>query len=186
MNQLLPVLRLSAVCLVVCAVIYPLLVTGIGMLFFPHQANGSLIEDENGRVIGSSLIGQSFSDEGLFHGRISSIAYDASGSGSPNYAPSNPELAARTAEANQEQQLLNPDGESVPADLITNSASGLDPHISVEAAIYQVPRIAEASGITHKELYHLIEQNRTTTMEELVGSPAVNVLQLNMDIEAAR
>lgn len=185
-SNIVPVLRLGLVCLVLCSVLYPLAVTGIGQLFFPYHADGSLVEDENGIVIGSELIGQTFTDPALFQGRVSSIDNDAAGSGTPNYAPSNPELISRTQEAINDQQTANPDGGPVPLDLVTNSGSGLDPHISVEAAEFQVPRIAEASGIHEEELYKLIEQHRTSRAEELLGAPAVNVLQLNMDLRALK
>lgn len=185
-SNIVPVLRLGLVCLVLCSVLYPLAVTGIGQLFFPYQANGSLIEDENGSLIGSELIGQTFTDPALFQGRVSSIDNDASGSGTPNYAPSNPDLISRTEEAIRTQQAANPDGGSVPMDLVTNSGSGLDPHISVEAAEFQVPRIAEASGIPKEELYKLIDQHRTSQVEDLLGAPAVNILQLNIDLLALR
>lgn len=185
-SSIVPVLRLGLVCLVLCSVLYPLAVTGIGQVFFPYQADGSLVEDENGKVTGSALIGQTFTDPALFQGRMSSIDNDASGSGTPNYAPSNPELVSRTEQAINAQQTANPDGGSVPLDLVTNSGSGLDPHISVEAAEFQVPRIAEASGISEDELFTLIDPNRTSQVEELIGAPAVNVLKLNMDLQALK
>ncbi|MFP7493067.1 potassium-transporting ATPase subunit KdpC [Terribacillus saccharophilus] len=185
-STIMPVLRLGLVSLVLCSVLYPLAVTGIGQLLFPYQADGSLMEDENGSVIGSELIGQTFTDPALFQGRVSSIDNDASGSGTPNYAPSNPELIYRTEETLHTQQAANPDGGTVPMDLVTNSGSGLDPHISVEAAEYQVPRIAEASGIPAEELYKLIDRHRTSQLEELLGAPAVNVLQLNVDLQALK
>ncbi|MFP7477054.1 potassium-transporting ATPase subunit KdpC [Terribacillus saccharophilus] len=185
-SNIVPVLRLGLVCLVLCSVLYPLAVTGIGQLFFPYQADGSLVKDADGRVIGSELIGQTFTDPALFQGRVSSIDNDASGSGTPNYAPSNPDLILRTEEAIHAQQAANPDGGSVPLDLVTNSGSGLDPHISIEAAEYQVPRIAEASDISEEELYKLIGENRTSEVEELLGAPAVNVLKLNTLLQALK
>lgn len=185
-SNIVPVLRLGLVCLVLCSVLYPLAVTSIGQLFFPYQANGSLIEGENGSVIGSELIGQTFTDPALFQGRVSSIENDASGSGTPNYAPSNPDLISRTEEAIRTQQASNPDGGIVPMDLVTNSGSGLDPHISVEAAEFQVPRIAKASGIPKEELYKLIDQHRTSQVEDLLRAPAVNILQLNIDLLALK
>ncbi|PAF20624.1 potassium-transporting ATPase subunit C [Terribacillus saccharophilus] len=181
-----PVLRLGLVCLVLCSVIYPLAVTGIGQLFFPYQADGSLIKDDSGNVIGSELIGQTFTDPALFQGRVSSIDNDAAGSGTPNYAPSNPDMISRTEDAIDDQQAANPDSGSVPLDLVTNSGSGLDPHISVEAAEFQVSRIAEASGISQEELYKLIDQHRKSQVEELLGAPAVNVLRLNIDLQALK
>ncbi|WP_175073217.1 potassium-transporting ATPase subunit KdpC [Terribacillus sp. AE2B 122] len=185
-SNLIPALRLGLVCLVLCSVMYPLAVTGIGQLFFSYQANGSLTEDENDNVIGSELIGQTFTDPALFQGRVSSIENDAAGSGTPNYAPSNPELISRTKDAIEAQQLANPDGGPVPLDLVTNSGSGLDPHISVEAAEFQVPRIAEVRGIPEEELYNLIERHRTSHLEEMLGAPAVNVLKMNVDLQALR
>lgn len=181
--NLLPTIRLSFVCLILCSVIYPLTVTGISHTLFPEQAEGSLVKDTSGAVIGSKLIGQTFSDPALFQGRISSIDNDASGSGTPNYGPSNPELISRTKEAIDAQQIANPNSSAVPDDLVTNSGSGLDPHISVEAAEFQVPRIAEVTGISEEALYTLIEKHQTSPLEELLGAPAVNVLQLNLDLQ---
>ena len=177
--------RLSLLLLIVCGVIYPLLMTGISQMLFPEQADGSLMRDWKGRVIGSELIGQQFTDPSYFSGRISSIGYDASGSGSANYGPSNVEMIART-KADMELFLKrNPDvsREDIPADLLTNSGSGLDPHISPMAARIQVARIAQARGISEAKVERLVMDHTEGRQLGLFGEPRVNVLALNQELD---
>ena len=178
-------LRLSLLLMLLCGVIYNLSVTGIAQLIMPKQADGSLIYNESGDVIGSELIGQSFKDPKFFQGRVSSIDYHAEGSGSPNYAPSNPDLIARMRQSVKDWKTNNPDvpTDQLPIDLITNSGSGLDPHISPEAAIAQIPRISKLTGVTSKKLESLVSLNTEARKLGFLGEPLVNVLQLNIGLQ---
>jgi len=171
--------------MLLCGVIYNLSVTGIAQLIMPKQADGSLIYNESGDVIGSELIGQSFKDPKFFQGRVSSIDYHAEGSGSPNYAPSNPDLIARMRQSVKDWKTNNPDvpTDQLPIDLITNSGSGLDPHISPEAAIAQIPRISKLTGVTSKKLESLVSLNTEARKLGFLGEPLVNVLQLNIGLQ---
>lgn len=176
--------RTCILLMVVCGLIYPLLVTGIAGLVMPHQADGSLIYNEKDEVIGSELIGQTFTSKEYFHSRVSSIDYDAAGSGSNNFAPSNTEMISRTKESIDEWQKENPSkspGE-LPIDLVTNSGSGLDPHISPEAAFAQIPRIALATGLSDDDLQTLIDRHTEGKELGLFGEKRINVLSLNLDL----
>ena len=177
--------RVSILLFIVCGIIYPLLMTGASQLLFPEKADGSLIIDGEGRVIGSELIGQHFTDPSYFSGRISSIGYDASGSGSANYAPSNEEMIARTKADIELFLEKNPDvsREDIPADLLTNSGSGLDPHISPMAARIQVARVAQARGISEEKVEKLVSAHTEGRQLGLFGEPRVNVLALNQELD---
>ncbi|GLI10804.1 potassium-transporting ATPase KdpC subunit [Paenibacillus tyrfis] len=174
--------RASLVFIVVCGLIYPLVSTGIAQAIFPAQANGSLVHNRSGAVVGSELIGQQFSDPKYFQGRVSSIDYKADASGSNNYAPSNPELVKRTQESIEAWKTANPGVpvSEVPIDLLTNSASGLDPHISPKAAQAQVPRISKLTGISEADLGQLVERQTEGRDLGVFGEPRVNVLKLNL------
>jgi K+-transporting ATPase ATPase C chain len=178
-------LRVSLVLLLICGIIYPLAMTGVAQVMFPAKADGSLIKDEGGKVVGSELIGQSFKNPKYFSGRISSIEYNASGSGSGNYAPSNEDMIERTKNDIKAFLENNPDveKEDIPADLLTNSGSGLDPHISPVAAKIQVPRIAEARGISEEQLESLITKNTEKQQYGVLGESRINVLQLNLELD---
>ncbi|MGX8852806.1 K(+)-transporting ATPase subunit C [Amedibacillus sp. YH-ame10] len=182
--------------LVICGVLYPLALTGVSQVFFKDKANGSLIEI-NGKVVGSKIVGQKFEDDKFFKGRPSAVNYntyteeekengDYGGvaSGSNNYAPSNPDLKARMEADIQSFLDANPSVErsSIPEDLVTASGSGLDPHISVEAAKVQVAAIAKASGLSQEDLNKIIENNTTDKVAGVFGEATVNVLQCNLDI----
>ncbi|MFM9278154.1 potassium-transporting ATPase subunit KdpC [Paenibacillus jiagnxiensis] len=175
-------LRLSLVFMVVCGLLYNLVVTGIAQALMPKQANGSLLYDDQNNVIGSELIGQNFTDPKFFKGRVSSIDYNAAGSGSGNYAPSNPDMLARTQESVEAWKKDNPDVpvSGLPVDLITNSGSGLDPHISPEAAKAQIPRISRLTGIPAEKLNELVADNTSGRELGFLGEPVVNVLKLNL------
>nr|WP_233499937.1 potassium-transporting ATPase subunit KdpC [Geobacillus thermoleovorans] len=158
--------------------------TGLAQLLFPHQAKGSIIY-EKGRAIGSELIGQSFQGDSYFHGRPSSIQYDASASGSPNYGPSSKEMMERM-EKDAEQWLKKVPGKTkkdIPIDLITNSGSGLDPHISPAAALFQVPMVAKATGLSEQQLTRLVKQHIEGRAMGVFGEPRVNVVRLNMAVQ---
>lgn len=175
--------------------VYPLVVTGIAQLIFPHQANGSLIE-QNGQVVGSELIGQPFDDPVYFWGRPSATgtfpynAFDAAtltGSSGSNYGPLNPALFEMVEAQVAALQAADPDNTApIPVDLVTASASGLDPHISVAAAIYQIPRVAAARNMSEAELRDLVNQYTEGRQLGFLGEPRVNVLQLNLALDAAQ
>lgn len=170
--------------MITCGLVYPLVVTGIANVIMPHQANGSLLYNEEKEVIGSELIGQQFTSPEFFHSRVSSIEYDASASGSKNYAPSNPEMISRTKELIEEWKKTNPNlpTEQLPIDLVTNSGSGLDPHISPKAALAQIPRIASATGLSNDDLQRLVDKHTQGKELGLFGENRVNVLKLNLDL----
>lgn len=184
MKTIMVTLRTSVV-LMIIILVYQLAVTGIAQAVVPNKANGSLIYNDNNEVIGSELIGQTFTDPGYFHGRVSSIEYNAVSSGTPNYAPSNPDMLNRTKEAVKAWKLENPDVpiSELPVDLITNSGSGLDPHISIEAAEAQIPRISKSTGIPADKLKELVSKHTKGRELGVFGEPAVNVLLLNLDVQ---
>jgi len=174
------ILLIMTVCL---GFVYPLSVWGFAQLFFPHQANGSLIE-YNGMPVGSELIGQNFYSPQYFHGRPSSagIGYDAAASGGSNYGPSNTDLLNRvTAEASK--RMNDNPGKPVPADLVTASASGLDPHITPAAAEFQVPRVARARGMSETDVRAVVRSFTEQRSLGIFGEPRVNVLLLNLELD---
>ncbi|HWO97269.1 MAG TPA: potassium-transporting ATPase subunit KdpC [Bacillus sp. (in: firmicutes)] len=179
-----PIVRTSFLIMVLCGFVYPTVVTGIAQVTMPDEADGSLIYNEKHEVIGSELIGQNFTDSGYFHGRVSSIEYDGAGSGSNNYAPSNEDMINRTQESAEAWEEENPDTpiSKVPMDLLTNSGSGLDPHVSPEAALAQVNRVSEKTGISKEELVSLIQKHTQGRELGLFGEERVNVLKLNLDV----
>ena len=168
---------------------YPVIVTGAAKALFPAQAAGSLIE-RDGKVVGSSLIGQNFSDPKHFWGRPSAtspMAYNASNSGGSNQGPLNPALTQAVKDRVQALRDADPGNTAaVPVDLVTASASGLDPHLSPAAAEYQVARVARLRGLPVDKLQALVAQNTEDPLWGLLGEPRVNVLQLNLALEALR
>ncbi|WP_203363622.1 potassium-transporting ATPase subunit KdpC [Bacillus sp. REN10] len=182
---MLKIIRLSLLMIVLCGIAYPLAMTGLGQLLFPAQANGSLIENEKGKVVGSELIGQKFDEKSYFYGRVSSIEYDASASGSNNYAPSNADMLKRVKQsiADIQEEYPEIDLKDIPVDLITNSGSGLDPHISVAAAKFQVERVSKETGINENTLNKAIDETTEARSLQLFGEPRVNVLKLNIKIQ---
>lgn len=166
---------------------YPFLITGLCQLIFPHKANGSLIV-AGGKIVGSDLIGQSFTSPKYFNGRPSAIEkpYDASNSGASNFGPSNAkfleEVGKRIGKVRQEDGL-NP-GASVPADLVLASGSGLDPHISLDAALIQVPRVAKARNLPEAQVRETVEKLAETAFLGLTDGKRVNVLKLNLALDA--
>jgi K+-transporting ATPase ATPase C chain len=171
---------------VLLGIVYPLAVTGLAHVMFPKQANGSLIE-RNGVVVGSQLIGQAFDGPGYFWSRPSAAGsgngYDAQNSGGSNYAPTNAALATRVAAS---VQTLNPKGTNapVPIDLVTASGSGLDPDITPAAAYYQVTRVAAERHTSEDAVRNLIAAHMIPRQFGLLGEPRVNVLELNLDLDA--
>ncbi|MNI05169.1 Potassium-transporting ATPase C chain [compost metagenome] len=178
-------LRMSIVFIILCGIIYPLISTGIAQVIMPGKANGSLLTNSQGVMIGSELIGQKFTDPGHFQGRISSIEYNGAGSGSNNYAPSNPALLERTQASIEEWKTNNPSVplDQVPLSLLTNSGSGLDPHITPESAQAQIPRISKAAGIPVAQLESLVAEHTEGRDLGVFGEKRVNVLLLNVAME---
>ncbi len=168
-----------------CGLVYPLIVTGIAQAVMKDNADGSLIYNDKNEVIGSTLIGQNFTDPRYFHGRVSSIEYKAEASGSNNYAPSNPDLEKRVEKSIEEWKKQNPSVPvtEVPIDLVTNSGSGLDPDISPKAASVQVERISKLTNISKETLEQLIKDQTEGAALGLFGETRVNVLKLNLELQ---
>jgi K+-transporting ATPase ATPase C chain len=162
---------------------YPLLVTLLAGVLFPHKANGSLIL-KDGQVIGSELLAQSFTSDRYFHPRPSAAGngYDATSSGGSNLAQSNAKLVQRIQGDIDKLAAANP-GKPVPIDLVTTSGSGLDPDITPDAAVYQAPRVAKARGLSEDRVLTLIEKHVTGRQLGFLGEPRVNVLELNLDLD---
>jgi len=182
-----PALSLFVALTVVTGVVYPLAVTGAAKVAFPHQAAGSLIV-KDGQAVGSSLIGQNFTDPGHFWGRPSATSPmpdNAANSGGSNLGPLNPALADAVKGRVEALKAADPGNAApVPIDLVTTSASGFDPHISVAAAHYQVARVARARAVSPASLEALIEHHTEGRWLGLFGEERVNVLELNLDLDA--
>jgi len=165
-------------------VVYPLAVWGVGQAFFPHQANGSLIRNAQGEVIGSELIGQNFTSPTYFQGRPSAAGngYDAGASSGSNLGPTSEKLIERVKGDSDARAAENP-GTAIPADLVTASGSGLDPHISPASADFQVARIAKERGIPERELRDMVSRYSEDRTFGLLGEPRVNVLMLNLELD---
>ena len=187
LKELQPALRLLALMTVLTGIAYPLIVTGVAQAVFPHQANGSLIE-RNGKVVGSELIGQSFTAPKYFWGRPSATSptpYNAGASSGSNLGPLNPALEAAVKERIAALQAVNPGNAApIPVDLVTTSASGLDPHISPAAAAYQMERVARVRGMNVETLRALVAAHTEERTFGVLGEPRVNVLALNLALEA--
>ena len=181
--QLRPALTIFLFLTLITGVVYPLVVTGIAQVFFPHQANGSFI-DVNGKLYGSELIGQQFSNPKYFWGRPSVAGYNAEASSGSNYGPLNPSLQEMVqAQINALKAADSGNTLPIPVDLVTASGSGLDPHISVAAALYQVHRVASARGWSEAEVQSLVEQHTEARQFGIFGEPRVNVLLLNLALD---
>jgi K+-transporting ATPase ATPase C chain len=184
-QRLLPAIMLTIVLTFITGVLFPAAITVVAQVAFPSQANGSLITLADGRIVGSSLIGQRFSEPRYFWSRPSAAGadgYDANASAGSNLGPTSADLIDRvTADA---EQLAAEHGDvPVPVDLVTTSASGLDPHISPEAAQYQVERVATARGMEAEAVREIVARHTDLPLLGFIGQPRVNVLELNLDLD---
>ena len=196
LREIRPAIVLLLALTLITGLAYPLAMTGIAGALFPRQAQGSLIE-KDGKVVGSALIGQEFKDDKYFHGRPSATTapdpndstktvpapYNAANSGGSNLGPTSKALNDRIKEDVEKLKAENP-GSSVPVDLVTTSASGLDPDISPEAALFQVPRVAKARNMPEERVRDLVNKTAQGRLLGLLGEPRVNVLALNLALDA--
>ncbi len=195
LREIRPAIIVLVALTLITGLVYPLAMTGIVQVIFPRQANGSMIE-RDGKVVGSELIGQSFTSDKYFHGRPSATTtpdpkdptknvdapYNAANSGASNLGPSNKALIDRVKAEMAKLQKENP-GKAVPIDLVTTSGSGLDPDISPEAALFQVPRVAKARNLPEDRLRQLVADNTEGRWLGLLGEPRISVLQLNLALD---
>jgi K+-transporting ATPase ATPase C chain len=188
-KQIRPALVVLALLTLITGLIYPMVMTGLAQLIFPHQANGSLIE-RDGEILGSELIGQPFDDPAYFWGRLSAtgpVQFNAAASSGSNLGPTNPALEDAVKARLEALRVANPGNTSpIPIDLVTASGSGLDPHISVAAALYQVSRVARERSLSESQILALVEEHTSGRTLGFLGEPRVNVLNLNLALDGIR
>jgi K+-transporting ATPase ATPase C chain len=196
LREIRPAIIILLLLTAITGLVYPLAMTAIAGVTFPQQAQGSLIE-KDGKVIGSALIGQEFKEDKYFHGRPSATVapdpadssktvpapYNAANSGGSNLGPTSKALADRVKDDVEKLKAENPNA-AVPVDLVTTSASGLDPDISPEAALFQVPRVAKARNVSQERLRQLVTENTRDRLAGVLGEPRVNVLALNLTLDS--
>jgi K+-transporting ATPase ATPase C chain len=179
--------RTTIVTLVLTGLIYPFVMTGLAQVLFPWRANGSLVTDEKGQLVGSELIGQGFANPAYLQPRPSAAGekgYDAASSSGSNLGPTSKKLRDRIAEDLKRLKEENPEAsDTVPADLVTASGSGLDPHLSPQAALWQVPRVAKARGITAERVKAVVDANVEHRTFGILGEPRINVLLVNLALD---
>jgi K+-transporting ATPase ATPase C chain len=186
MTEIVTALRMTLATLVLLGLVYPLAMTGLAQILFPRRANGSLVTDGSGRVVGSALIGQPFVSAAYFQPRPSAAGsgYDATASSGSNLGPTSQKLRQRAAAEAARLQAENPEaGGPVPAELVMASGSGLDPHLSPEAARWQAPRVARARSRSTEEVRALVEAHVEPRTLGLLAEPVVNVLLLNLELD---
>jgi potassium-transporting ATPase KdpC subunit len=167
-------------------IIYPIVVTGLAQVLFPRQANGELIHQGDGKIVGSSLLGQPFTSPGYFHSRPSgagTAGYDPMASGGSNLGPTNKALIDRVSGAAHSLATENP-GMQIPVDLVTTSGSGLDPHLSPASAEFQIPRVARERHLSESDVRGLVAKHMEGRQLGFLGEPRVNVLELNLELDA--
>jgi len=185
-EQIKPAILIFIILTIITGIVYPFFVTGIAQVFFHKQANGSLIYQAD-KPVGSSLIGQPFDEPRYFWGRLSAtsgISFNAASSSGSNLGPANPTLIDTVKARIKALKAIDPDNSnSIPVDLITSSASGLDPHISLSSAYYQIPRVASKRGLSQDIVRSIVRQYTYGRFLGLIGEPVVNVLELNLALD---
>lgn len=183
-NETITALKIFLFFTILTGLVYPLGITAVAQITMPYQANGSLIK-ENGKIIGSKLIGQNFDEPKYFHSRPSAVNYDAAGSAGSNLGPSSKKLMTQVQNRIKQVRAENniPANKTIPADMVLTSASGLDPHISVENAMVQLPRVAKERNLPEAKIKELIKESTEHDFVGLWGQSAVNVLKLNLELD---
>ena len=177
----------TLVTLVLFGVVYPVAMWGVGQIAFPVRAAGSLLRKADGTIVGAELVGQAFARPGYFHGRPSSVYYNADRGGGTNYGPSNPDhLAAIQERAKAIARREGVSLDEIPSDLVTASGSGLDPHISPKSALIQVERVARERGLSAERVRALVESHTDEPAFGILGEPRVHVLRLNLALDAEK